>query len=470
MLLQARDLTRVYNTLRGPILALDGLSLEVHAGEYLAVCGRSGSGKSTLLGLLGGLSRPTRGAVHVDGCDLWSMLPRELSLFRANRCGFLFQSAGLLPSLRAIDNIALPALLAGKTQKESYDRARDLLDQVHLLDRFDAYPSTLSGGQQRRVALARALVNRPLLLLADEPTNNLDEASEREVLELLQELPAKMGTTLVVVTHQAQLARQASRVIYLREGKIAWSGHPNWQGREAFEPSLEAALPIPLPPPLSPSPLAASNISPLGTGLGSFLLGFLGWMLLAAGLLSGIDFLASRFQRQALSKISKVRNEAQELALQKLRADVEDVRTLPDGGHELTLYLMNSSSDQVIQVLGPQIRLFVQVDRNWQEIPSQNSGFDENRILSLSGKSLFKVRFRANLPRFEELLKGYMHLRVSNVMVVSDKENAGENLFQRSDNYYIYLRPPGISEAEVRKRNGWKEGAFVPLWIPMPSH
>ncbi|MFM7151180.1 MAG: ABC transporter ATP-binding protein [Gemmataceae bacterium] len=215
MLLQARDLTRVYNTLRGPILALDGLSLEVHAGEYLAVCGRSGSGKSTLLGLLGGLSRPTRGAVHVDGRDLWSMLPRELSLFRANRCGFLFQSAGLLPSLRAIDNIALPALLAGKTQKESYDRARDLLDQVHLLDRFDAYPSTLSGGQQRRVALARALVNRPLLLLADEPTNNLDEASEREVLELLQELPTKMGTTLVVVTHQAQLARQASRVIYL---------------------------------------------------------------------------------------------------------------------------------------------------------------------------------------------------------------------------------------------------------------
>lgn len=470
MLVKANNLSRIYSTPRGQITALDGIDLEIEAGEYLAICGRSGSGKSTLLGLLGGLCKPTRGTVLIDGQDIQSMSARERSHFRARRCGFLFQSSGLLPNLRAVDNIALPALLAGMTQNESYARARQLLEQVHLLDRFDAYPSALSGGQQRRIALARALVNRPLLLLADEPTNNLDEVSEVELLKILRDLPSRSGTTLVVITHQAQLAKQAGRMIYLREGKIAWSGRPSWQEKDQLDVSLESALPIALPPAINPAVPSVSEVPPMGVGLISFCLGFIGWMLLAVVLLAGIDFLAGRLQRQVLVQRGKARSQAQELALQKLRADMESVRHLPNGDFEITIYLDNSNSDHPIFVLGPQVRVFIQVDRNWQEIPSQSVGFEENEVREVTGKSLFSLRLRTDLPRFDELLKGYMHLRVRNLMVVSEKEEAGEDLFQRNDDYYIYLRPHNISEAEVRKLNGWKQGAFVPGWIPMPSH
>ena len=156
-LVSARGLCRTYRTSRGPIVAVEGVNLDVERGEFLAICGRSGSGKSTLLGMLGGLCRPSSGSVMVNGTDLESLDSAGLADFRARRLGFMFQFAGLLPNLRAIDNVALPALLSAEAQTEAYARARDLLGQVGLAERWDAYTGELSGGQQRRVAVATSL-------------------------------------------------------------------------------------------------------------------------------------------------------------------------------------------------------------------------------------------------------------------------------------------------------------------------
>jgi putative ABC transport system ATP-binding protein/macrolide transport system ATP-binding/permease protein/lipoprotein-releasing system ATP-binding protein len=471
MLLESRNLGKVYTTRRGEIRAVDGLDLEVQPGEFLGICGRSGSGKSTLLGMLGGLCRPSAGTVRIDGVDLWSLRPGALATFRARRFGFLFQFAGLLPNLRAVDNIALPALLGGVGYQQAYDRARELLGQVGLGERWDAYAGELSGGQQRRVALARALVNRPLLLLADEPTNDLDEQAEREVLALLRELHRAHHTTLIVVTHDSHLASQADRFIYLQSGKLVSVVRPEpaaLAGRQSA-----AAAPAPPTPadPESPQPaLAPGEPTPLGAGLGRFLVGFVGWVLLVAAVLWGGNFLTARFQRQAIVQKQEERKQSQELALQQLRADIEDVTYRPDGGYEVSLYVNNPAAKKPFYVLGPSARVFVQVDRSWQGVPVSAAGFEERGVHEVTGKQVYRFAFRADLPRYEEQIKGYLHVRVTNVMVVSDSPEPADDLFQRTDDYYVYLKPQKVSDDEVRKRNGWKGGALVPRWIAMPSH
>lgn len=224
-MLEARGLHKVYTTGRRSVPAVVDLSLRVEPGEFLAVCGRSGSGKSTLLGMLGGLCRPSQGTVVLDGVEVWCLSADALAEFRNRRIGFVFQFASLLPTLRAVDNVALPALVASATDFVSaYARAEELLRQVGLHDHRDAYPHELSGGEQRRVALARALINRPPLILADEPTSDLDEDTEVEIFDLLLDLHRRHQTTLLVVTHNADIVRQADRVIRLRHGRIAGVG------------------------------------------------------------------------------------------------------------------------------------------------------------------------------------------------------------------------------------------------------
>jgi putative ABC transport system ATP-binding protein len=197
---------------------LDGVSFEVYAGEAVAIVGVSGSGKSTLLGLLAGLDMPTGGQVHIDGHDLFSLDEDGRAAFRARMLGFVFQSFQLLPAMNALENVMLPLELAGR--RDARETARLMLERVGLGERLEHYPKQLSGGEQQRVAIARAFVTRPALLLADEPTGNLDADTGRQVADLMFELNRERGTTLVLVTHDEALSQRCNRILRLAGGRL----------------------------------------------------------------------------------------------------------------------------------------------------------------------------------------------------------------------------------------------------------
>jgi len=220
-MLSCRALRKSYLTERGEVLAVDGIDLEVETGRYAAIIGRSGSGKSSLMAMVGGLSRPSDGSVMVDGTDIWSLSDDKLAAFRNRRIGFVFQFASLLPTLRLVDNVALPAMLGKRGDADVYGKAGMLLSRMGLGDHLDAYPSECSAGEQRRAAIARALINDPVLLLADEPTSDLDEQTEIEIMDELLAVNRELGTTLVLVTHNLSLAEQAEQIIHIAGGTIA---------------------------------------------------------------------------------------------------------------------------------------------------------------------------------------------------------------------------------------------------------
>lgn len=217
--LAARGLGRDYPTPHGPITVLDGVDLELAAGETIAIVGPSGSGKSTLLGLLAGLDRPSRGSVAIAGRDLAAMSDAEASAFRGQRCGFVFQSHRLLPALTAQENVQAPLDLAGAADAPA--RARAWLEKVGLGGRHDHRPRQLSGGEQQRVAVARALAHAPDIVFADEPTGSLDRRTGAAVAELLFDLARDHRATLVVVTHDEQLAARCARTVRMQDGRIA---------------------------------------------------------------------------------------------------------------------------------------------------------------------------------------------------------------------------------------------------------
>jgi putative ABC transport system ATP-binding protein len=216
-LVSARGLTKEYGSGEGLVRAVDGVDLEVPPGETLAVMGPSGCGKSTLLQLLGGLDRPSAGELSLAGRPVNRLSERALARLRCSEVGFVFQAYHLMDELTARENVELPVLLAGRSPREARRRARDLLEQVGLADRAQHLPGMLSGGQRQRVAIARALANKPRLVLADEPTGNLDSAATLEVLRLLEALHAS-GLTLVIVTHDERIAATADRLISMRDG------------------------------------------------------------------------------------------------------------------------------------------------------------------------------------------------------------------------------------------------------------
>ena len=203
----------------GPVTILDGVTLAVPAGQFLAVTGPSGSGKSTLLGLIAGLDRPTSGSIAVDGRELSSLDEDALARLRRDTIGYVFQSFHLIPTLTALENVAVPLELAGAADPAG--QAAALLAEVGLAGRAHHYPAQLSGGEQQRVALARAVANRPALLLADEPTGNLDSATGAQIIDLLVAWNRKRRGTLVMVTHDPALACHADRVVELRDGRVA---------------------------------------------------------------------------------------------------------------------------------------------------------------------------------------------------------------------------------------------------------
>jgi putative ABC transport system ATP-binding protein len=214
----ARQVSKRIDTGTHTVEILKGIDFEVERGQFVAIMGASGSGKSTLLGLLAGLDAPTSGQILLDGADITGLEEDELAVLRGRTVGFVFQSYQLIPTLTAEENVLLPLDLAG--ERNAGDRARELLDRVGLLDRRDHYPVQLSGGEQQRVALARAFVMRPPILMADEPTGNLDTKNGRLVLDLLLQLNQREKATLLLVTHDRELASFADRTITLRDGAI----------------------------------------------------------------------------------------------------------------------------------------------------------------------------------------------------------------------------------------------------------
>jgi len=218
------DLHRRYEMGDAHVDALRGVNLTVEQGEFVALVGPSGSGKSTVLNLIGGLDRPTEGEIRVDGVELTAQDERGLTAHRRYRVGFVFQSFNLLPRLTALENVALPLMFNGVPERERLIQARRLLEQVGLRDRLGHRPTQLSGGEQQRVAIARALVALPALLLADEPTGNLDTTTGGEIMTLLKTLNAERGLTLLVVTHDPEVAAFADRIVRLRDGRVAEEG------------------------------------------------------------------------------------------------------------------------------------------------------------------------------------------------------------------------------------------------------
>ncbi len=221
VVLRTEDLRKDFKTGEVIVHALRGVSMTVNQGEFLAISGPSGSGKSTLLGLIGGLDTPSSGQVFIDGVDITHLGEGELTRIRNEKIGFVFQSFNLIPTLTALENVALPIQFARQRRFDPRRRAREILQLLGLGDRINHRPAQLSGGEQQRVAIARALANNPPLLLADEPTGNLDSAASHMVLQALHHVRESTGTTIIVVTHAPQVAAQADRRIILVDGCIA---------------------------------------------------------------------------------------------------------------------------------------------------------------------------------------------------------------------------------------------------------
>lgn len=217
-ILQAENLIKIYGSGENEVHALDGVNFSVEKGEFVAVVGTSGSGKSTLLHILGGLDRPTSGNVAVDNRNIFSLKDEELTIFRRRKIGFVFQNYNLVPVLNVYENIVLPIQLDGKEPDAEY--IKSIIETLGIESKLDNLPNNLSGGQQQRVAIARALASKPAIILADEPTGNLDSKTSQDVLGLLKVTSQKYAQTIVMITHNEEIAQLADRIIRIEDGKI----------------------------------------------------------------------------------------------------------------------------------------------------------------------------------------------------------------------------------------------------------
>lgn len=219
-MIQISGLTKKYKLGQEIITALDNINLEIDEGEFICILGTSGSGKTTLLHIMAGLERPSRGSVFIKDVNLSKMKERNMASFRRKYMGFIFQSYHLIPSLTASENVTLPLIFDGTGEKERTRRARDMLIQVGLKDRLKNRPTEMSGGQQQRVSIARALINNPKIVFADEPTGNLDTKTSGEIMNILAEKVKASGVTLIMVTHDLEIANYADRIIHMVDGRI----------------------------------------------------------------------------------------------------------------------------------------------------------------------------------------------------------------------------------------------------------
>ena len=219
-LISVRELNKEFRLGHTTVHACRSINLDIYRGEYLSIMGPSGSGKSTLFNMIGGLDRPTSGHVLVSAVDLTTLTSRELAYFRGNHIGYIFQTFNLIPAYNAVDNVAMPLLFSGTEYEDATQRAREVLERVGLGDRLHHRPDELSGGQQQRVAIARALANSPAIILADEPTGNLDLHTGEEIINLLSELSDQDGVTVISATHDHKMLAASDRILWIRDGKV----------------------------------------------------------------------------------------------------------------------------------------------------------------------------------------------------------------------------------------------------------
>jgi putative ABC transport system ATP-binding protein len=220
VIISAQNVKRLYMMGEEQVWALGGVSLDVYRGEYLSIMGPSGSGKSTLFNVVGGLDMPTEGKVYIDGVNIGEMDQLQVAYLRCRKIGYIFQTFNLIEVMTALGNVMLPMIFGGMPDKEADSKARRLLDRVGLGERYDHRPDQLSGGQQQRVAIARALANDPAIILADEPTGNLDLSTGQEIIEMLKHLKDELGVTIISATHDHKMLSASNRVVYLTDGKI----------------------------------------------------------------------------------------------------------------------------------------------------------------------------------------------------------------------------------------------------------
>jgi putative ABC transport system ATP-binding protein/macrolide transport system ATP-binding/permease protein/lipoprotein-releasing system ATP-binding protein len=470
-MLEARNLRKSYAAEAGRVDAVRDISLGLEAGEFVAVVGRSGSGKSTLIAMLGGLCRPTSGAVRLNGVDLWSLPEAERSAFRNREVGLVFQFASLLPTLRVVDNVALPAVMGGRGEDDAYRRAAELLARVGLGDRADAYPPELSGGEQRRAALARAIINAPPILLADEPTSDLDDGNEAAVLDLLQEIHRRDRVALVLVTHDQGIARRADRVVEIHDGSIVgyWSGPI---------PGVRLADHPPLPTPSHPADPETPTVAPrgpasrvparLGAGFGPWLLAVCAWVVPAVFGVLAVNQGVALYQRQHLQRQRQARAALEDAALRWLRAGIDDIAYSPGSSYALTIFLENLAADQAVFAMAPAVRAYVQVGLTWQEVPSKPADGQEGRVGLIQGRRIYRFTFEPDKKEYTEQLAGYMHVRLTSATLVSQRSEPGDALFERLDDYYVHLKPHGADDEAILRKTRFP--GKPPLWIPMPPH
>jgi energy-coupling factor transporter ATP-binding protein EcfA2 len=352
-----------------------------------------------------------------------------------------------------------------------------------MRERWDAHPAELSGGQQRRVALARALATEPRLILADEPTNDLDAHAEAEIVRILAEIREAGTTAIVIVTHDPAVAAIADRRLWMERGRIT-DGATEAAPRPALPirppvSSSAAAVPLqafePAAPDLVPQAPAVATadwrrtVVPFALGLG-----------VAAAAIAGIDRFVARRQEVVVETIREQRRLAEEMALQDLRADIDDIAPVGADGFTATLFLENYRPERPLHVLGPATGVAVQRDGRWESLPtgvspagvSPTGASQAAREIRRVGAERLLMPISFSLPAgpYDELLRGYLHVRISASLVVGDRDDGTGDLFERSDAYYVYLRDPRLTEDAIRAANGWGLKAAVPLWIPMPAH
>ena len=467
MILSAQSVTKRYGA--GPAYeAVRDASLELHTGEFVSIVGRSGSGKSTLLALLGALTKPTEGKVLLDGSDVWALSEAALATFRSRHIGFIFQFPSLLSNLTAVDNVAVPALLSGTMDVgQAYSRAYDLLARVGLAGRADAYPDSMSGGEQRRVVIARALINSPPLLLADEPTSDLDEDTETEIISLLEELQRSEAFGLVLVTHNLALAKHAQRTCEMSRGVLAPIDLPDVAGEEkprsrhltpaSVHVDVESTGPGTARRPILPG-------ANLWRGAQTFLLA--GAAIFAVILV--VDFGVAKYQEMRVRDRGARIAQLAEMALSSLQGEVQSVSDLGDGRYQLAVSLSNVRGDQPIYVMSPDMRAYVQVGKIWQEVPLTPTDDGDGGVLKIEGNHIYRYVFEARVRNFTQLLPNYMHVRFADTMLVSPSSTPKDDVFERKDNYYVYLKPFDVADDTVLKRT--KFAGKPPVWIPMPPH
>jgi putative ABC transport system ATP-binding protein/macrolide transport system ATP-binding/permease protein/lipoprotein-releasing system ATP-binding protein len=437
--------------------AVSDVSIDLEPGKFLAIVGRSGSGKSTLLGMIGGISRPTTGAVTIDGINQWSLHDAAHSDFRNRTIGYVFQFASLLPTLRAIDNVALPALIGGVLDyREAYARARMLLSRVGLAGRADFFPGQLSGGEQRRVAIARALINFPKVLLADEPTADLDEETEQEILELLLDVHAEFGTTLLIVTHNPAIADRADQLLQMDNGRVIRIAN-----------RLERSILIVRSLGAQASCLP-NEVVHLGAGIdrlvGRLVLFLIPFVLAIWGFNSAV----AAYQSGMIQAKAAQESALEELAMNDLRADVRDVTEGSGKSYTLTLYLKNTRGERPIYVMSPTVRAFIQIGSSWHEVPLRSADGSLPQVLKITGDHVFHYTFEPDATDYAQLLPYYMHIRFTNDMLISPSSQPKDDLVERSDSYYVYLKPHDADDSAILSK--LKFPGDPPVWIAMPPH